>query len=84
MPKLTTPTVDENLWTTDVFFSRYRLPRGVSLLVSGPTVTATQYPYQEDLEQYDHVYMGGREHTITQAEADVLTAAGYGDFITPD
>jgi hypothetical protein len=83
MPTLTTPTVDENLWSSHRFWSRYRLPRGVTLLVSGTSVYAAQYPYQEDLEQYDHVYMGGRSYEITQAEADVLIAAGYGDYITP-
>lgn len=79
--QLRTPTVDENLWTQDALFGRYRLPRGVSLLVSGATVTQTQYPNQEDLSSYDHVYLGGHIHQITDAEVAVLTAAGYGAYI---
>lgn len=83
MPTLETPTVDENLWSSHPLWSRYRLARGVTLLVSGSNVYATQYPHQEDLEQYDHVYLGGHVHTITPAGAAILTAAGYGDYITP-
>jgi hypothetical protein len=75
--------VDEGLWCTDPLFVRYRQARGVSLMVKGSTVTAAQYPYLEDLAQYDYVYLGGHIHTITQAESDVLTAAGYGQYITP-
>lgn len=82
MPTLNLPTVDENLWTADRFWSRYRIARGISLLVSGATVTATQYPYQEDLDSYDYVYLGGHVYDITDAEATVLTNAGYGGYIT--
>lgn len=77
------PTFDENLWTNDRFFIRYTLPRGITLAVLGTEVTELTYPYQEDLEQYDVVYFGGKDHIINQAEADVLTDAGYGEFITP-
>lgn len=77
------PTYDENLWTSDRFLIRYRLPRGITLAVDGTEVVELTYPYQEDLEQYDVVYLGGKDHRITAHEANVLIAAGYGDFITP-
>jgi len=79
---LTTPTVDEGIWTNDRLFSRYRIARGVTLLVSGSTVTAVQYPEQEDLDGYDHVYLGGHVYTLTPEEATILIAAGYGAYIT--
>lgn len=82
MPTLTTPSVLEAHWSTDRLFSRYSIHRGVTLAVSGETVSAIQYPLQEDLEHYDRVYMGGQIYEITQAEADVLTAAGWGEYIT--
>lgn len=82
MPTLTTPTVDEPLETEHPLFGRYKLTRGVSLLVSGSTVVSAQYPNQEDLDLYDHVYLGGRSYDITSEEAAVLTAAGYGSYIT--
>lgn len=82
MPTLTTPAVVDPLWASHRLWSRYSLHRGVTLAVKGSQVSALQYPLQEDLAAYDHVYMGGRIYTITQPEADVLTAAGYGSLIT--
>jgi hypothetical protein len=80
---LRNPTYDENLWTDDRLFIRYRLPRGISLAVLGSVVEELTYPYQDDLDDYDVVYMGGRDHLITAHEANILIAAGYGDNITP-
>lgn len=83
MPTLNTPKTRDNLWTSDRLFGRYGLDRGVTLAVKGAAVTILQYPLQDDLAAYDKVYMGGHTYTITQAEADTLTAAGYGSYITP-
>lgn len=82
MPILTTPKITEQMWARDRLFGRYHIERGVSLLVTGSTVRAAQYPLQEELDDYDHVYMGGKVYDITSAEAAVLTAAGYGAYIT--
>lgn len=82
MPTLHTPTMVENLWANDRLFVRYKLDRGISLLVKGGVVTATQYPYQEDLADYDYVYMGGRDYDLSDAEVTILTDAGYGAYIT--
>lgn len=59
------------------------VPRGVSLLVTGSVVTATMTPYQDDLSDADYYFLGGHEYVVTQEQADVLTAAGYGDYLTP-
>ncbi len=82
MPTLTPPTVDDPIESDHPMWGRYKLTRGVTLLVSGATVTAVQYPAQEDLGAYDFVYLGGRAHVISTDEAAVLTAAGYGAYIT--
>lgn len=81
MPTLTTPTVDQPLETEHPLFGRYKLNRGITLLVSGPTVIEAQYPAQEDLADYDFVYLGGRSYEISDAEAVTLIAAGYGGYI---
>lgn len=83
MPTLTPPTEEQGIETDNPLFGRYRLTRGLSLLVSGSTVTLVQYPAQEDLDLYDYVYLGGYNHIISDAEAATLTAAGYGAYITP-
>jgi hypothetical protein len=82
MPTLTTPTVDDPLETRHPLFGRYKLTRGITLLVTGSTVVEAQYPNQEDLDLYDFVYMGGRTHEISDDEAATLTDAGYGSYIT--
>lgn len=82
MPTLTTPSIEDHLWSSSRLFGRYRLNRGITLAVQGSTVTVLQYPLQDDLAGYDHVYFGGHIYSITQAEADTLTAAGYGSLIS--
>lgn len=57
--------------------------RGMTLIVNGSSVEATLYPYQNDLADADTYYLGGHEYTLTDAEAAVLIAAGYGDYLTP-
>ena len=57
--------------------------RGVSLLINGTTVTATQTPSQDDLAAANYYYLGGHEYTISDYEANVLINAGYGSYVTP-
>lgn len=82
MPTLQTPSEDDYLWTDHPLFSRFRVGRGLSLCVQGDTVTARQYIAQEDWDNYDQVYLGGHTYEITDAEAAVLSAAGFGSYIT--
>lgn len=59
------------------------IPRGQSLLVTGNTVTMIETPSQDDLAAADYYFLGGHEYTVTDQQAAVLTAAGYGDYLTP-
>ena len=59
------------------------IPRGVSLLINGTTVSAEQTPSQDDLAAASYYYLGGHEYTISDAQATVLINAGYGDYVTP-
>ena len=59
------------------------IPRGVSLLVNGTTVTAEQTPSQDDLAAASYYYLGGHEYTISDYEANILINAGYGSYVTP-
>ena len=59
------------------------IPRGISLLVNGTTVTAVETPYQDDIANADAAYLGGHEYILTEAEAQVLIDAGYSDYLTP-
>ena len=59
------------------------IPRGVSLLVNGTTVTESQTPSQDDLAAASFYYLGGHEYTISDYEATILINAGYSDYVTP-
>lgn len=82
MPTLTPPTRDQGPAALDPLFVRYKIARGVSLLVTGATVTEAQYASQDEAEAADFYYQGGMVHTISAAEATTLTNAGYGSYIT--
>lgn len=60
---------------------RYSLDKGYTLLVKGTVVTQVTYPFQDDLKQYDFVYMGGHNYPLTANEVTILTNAGYGAYI---
>ena len=59
------------------------VPRGQSLLVTGTTVVMTQTPSQDDLAAASYYFLGGHEYEISDEQAAVLSAAGYGDYVTP-
>lgn len=65
-------------------FRHYRpLKKGLTVIqrADGSWVTK-EYPLQEELDAALRYYLGGHVYTISQAEADALTAAGYGALIT--
>ena len=59
------------------------IPRGVTFMVTGSTVETTLYPYQNDLADADWYVLGGHTQEITDEQAAVLIAAGYGDYVEP-
>lgn len=60
------------------------VPRGVSLLINGTTVTENRTPSQDDLANADSYYLGGHAYTIDDSQAQILIDAGYGDYLTPE
>jgi len=59
------------------------VPRGVTLLINGTTVSENRTPSQDDLADADTYYLGGHAYTLTDQEAQVLINAGYSDYLTP-
>ncbi len=59
------------------------IPRGVSLIINGTTVTENRTPSQDDLANADSYYLGGHAYTIDDAQAQILIDAGYSDYLTP-
>jgi hypothetical protein len=59
------------------------IPRGVTLLVTGTTVTENRTPSQDELAAADVYYLGGDTMIIDDAAAQILIDAGYSDYLTP-
>jgi hypothetical protein len=57
------------------------IPRGVSLLVNGTTVTENMTPSQDALAAADAYYLGGHLYTIDDAAAQILLDAGYSEWL---
>ena len=57
--------------------------RGQTMIVNGTTVTLTLTPSQDDLAAASYYFLGGHEYEISDYQAGVLTAAGYGTWLTP-
>jgi hypothetical protein len=71
-----TYTGEINPYLTDI-------ARGVTLIVKDGQVEATLYPYQDTLADADFYILGGHTQQITDAQAAILIAAGYGDYVEP-
>ena len=57
--------------------------RGQTLIVNGTNVVLTLTPSQDDLAAASYYFLGGHEYEISDYQAGVLTAAGYGTWLTP-
>lgn len=82
MPTLTTPAVEEGLQVYTGLWRFFRHRRGISLGIVGTTVTQVRFPWQDDIPNYDHFYLGGGIYEISSAVATILTNAGYGAYIS--
>jgi hypothetical protein len=56
--------------------------RGITLLVTGTTVTENRTPSQDDLADADVYYLGGHSYTLDDTAAQVLINAGYSEYLT--
>jgi hypothetical protein len=83
----TPPTVAERIPVDHPLLGRMRLPRGVSLLKENGLYRQAPPDGLSDEEiaavaaNDGLVYLGGHTYWISTAEAESLTAAGYGDGI---
>lgn len=83
MPTFTPPTVDEGPAGGGPLFFRYKISRADAVLKKNGVYTQTRVPSQDEINEADIYYAGGRGgYEISEAEAADLTAAGYGAYIT--
>lgn len=83
MPIFTPPTVDEGPAGGGPLFFRYKIARADAVLKKDGVYTQTRVPSQDEINEADIYYAGGRGgYEVSEAEAADLTAAGYGAYIT--
>jgi hypothetical protein len=73
-----TPIVEEGPAGAHRLFYFYRLDRGITIVKSGSTYSQVRYLLDEDLADYDVVYRGGYEYTVSEATKAELIAGGVG------
>ena len=73
-----TPIVEEGPAGAHRLFYFYRLNRGITIVKSGSTYSQVRYLLDEDLADYDVVYRGGYEYTVSEATKAELIAGGVG------
>lgn len=57
------------------------IPRGITLIVNGTTVTESMTPDQDTLAAADVYYLGGHQYTIEDSAAQILIDAGYSEWL---
>ena len=73
-----TPTVREGPAGGHRLFHFYKLDRGITIVKSGGTYSQARYLLDEDLDNYQEVYIGGTNHTVSEATKAALIAGGVG------
>lgn len=73
-----TPTVREGPAGGHRLFYFYKLDKGITIVKSGGAYSQVRYLVDEDLTDYDVVYLGGREHIVDDTAKAELIAGGVG------
>jgi hypothetical protein len=76
--KFTTPVVEEGPSGMHRLFYFFKLNRGLSVAKANGTYFTIRWPSQDVIESYDEFYLGGHEHSVSEATKDALIAAGIG------
>lgn len=77
-----TPTVSEGPIGDHRLFWFYQQDRGVTVARYGKQIVQMRYASEDDLNDADAVWHGGNEYTVSDADAAILNAAGYGAYLT--
>jgi len=73
-----TPVVREGPAGGHRLFYFYKLNKGVTVVKSGSAWSTVRYLVDSDQENYDAIYRGGYDHTVSEATKAELIAGGIG------
>lgn len=75
--RFTTPTISEGPLGEGRLFSRYRLPRGITVLKIDGQYYELRTPSSEEVASAQAAYIGGYSYEVNSTEKASLEAAGY-------
>jgi hypothetical protein len=79
------PTIQETPAAYNPLHIRYGIHRGITILRrQDGTYYETRFPFQDEVTEASAAYLGGHVYYLSQEEADDLTNAGYGQYITQE
>jgi hypothetical protein len=73
-----TPTVREGPAGGHRLFHFYKLDRGITIVKTGGTYYQTRWLVDDQLDDYQEIYLGGRDHTVSEATKAALIAGNVG------
>jgi hypothetical protein len=73
-----TPIVREGPAGGHRLFHFYKLDRGVTIVKTGGVYAQTRWLVDDQLDDYQEIYLGGRNHVVSEATKAALIAGGVG------
>lgn len=71
------PQVMEAWPLKDSLLKRVISPRGVAVLITGSSVSLQRVVTQDETNEADYFYLGGRTHNVSTAEKNLLVSLGF-------
>jgi hypothetical protein len=73
-----TPIVREGPAGGHRLFHFYKLDKGLTVIKNNGTYSITRYLMDDQLDDYQEIYLGGRDHVVSEATKAALIAGGIG------
>lgn len=83
MPGFSPPTWEMHFFEGNRLWRRCHITVGHTIIKFGTSYQQIDNPTTLQMETADALYEGGRTYPISSDEAAALTAAGYGQWVTP-
>lgn len=71
------PQVMEGYPLADKWWRRVVSQRGVAVIIQDGELSLTRAVTEDELRDYDYVFLGGRSHIVNEATKDVLVGQGF-------
>ena len=75
------PQTYEQVYTDNILMGRFGIDTGKTILINDNIVTITDYVYQQEFEEADYAFQGGRKYQLTQDQYDAFVNAGRADLV---